>query len=92
MVNVSSRFIAVKPIPVSTGHSRISISSRMALVDQKSSMSVIIWLWIGRTGWMDVILGNRDISLSSSCIMRWRRAKYDLDSSIQHFRTLKSVK
>jgi hypothetical protein len=38
-------------------------------------MSETIWLWIGRMDWMDVTPENRVISLSSFCIMKWRRAK-----------------
>jgi hypothetical protein len=75
MEKESSKFTVVKPILVSIGHLRISTSSQMALLELMSITFVTIWLWIGRMGWMDVTLENRDISLSSSCITKWRRAK-----------------
>jgi hypothetical protein len=70
-----SKFTVVKPTLVSIGLLRISISSLMGLIDRMLIMSVTIWLWIGRMGWMDVTPENRDISLSNSCIMKWRRAR-----------------
>jgi hypothetical protein len=75
MVKESSKYIVVKPIPVSIGLLKISISNRMGLIDRTLIMFATILLWIGRMGWMGVILENRDINLSSFCIMRWRRAK-----------------
>jgi hypothetical protein len=82
MERESSRFTVVKPTLVSTGLLRISISNPMGLIDRMLIMFVIIWLWTGRMGWMDVILENRDISLSSFCIMKWRRAKCKMDYSV----------
>jgi hypothetical protein len=78
MGNELSKFIVVKPTLVSIGPLRISISNLMGLIDQMLIMSVITWSWTGRMGWMNVILENLGISLSSFCIMRWRRARYKL--------------
>jgi hypothetical protein len=75
MVNELWRFTVVKPTLVSIGLLRISISNLMGLLARMLIMSVTIWLWIGRMDWMDVTLENRDISLSSFYIMKWRRAR-----------------
>jgi hypothetical protein len=75
MVNESSRFTAVKPTLASIGLLRISISNPMGLIDRMLIMSVITWSWIGRMDWMGVTLENRDISLSSFYIMKWKRAR-----------------